>query len=278
MVAAVAFTALTQPPHRVVLQPDAATTDLVDALVAEQWRVDVVADAQAEVREGRAWAGLAPGILYTTGSQRSALLAESAIRDHVGTSWRYDLAETRLKTVHRDSAAKWGMLRAFGVLYALYGVVLGVGSVVRDRDEGLLEPELALGVPLWVHPMARWLSCSLMLGIYFVITVGLFHAAVGVAGPLDIARHGVAASSAAAAIGVAVSSWVDRRRSFASSLTLGLALTSMLSAFSMNQRIGDYVPVASLISPFATGEAAILSSVMIGLLATQWVTRRELCG
>jgi hypothetical protein len=52
----------------------------------------------------------------------------------------------------------------------------------------------------------------------------------------------------------------------------------MLSAFSMNQRIGDYVPVASLISPFATGEAAILSSVVIGLLATQWVTRWELCG
>ena len=84
------------------------------------------------------------------------------------------------------------------------GVVFGAGSVARDRDQGTLEAELSMPVPMWLHGLARWLASSLLLSAFFVLAVGIFDSLLGLESATRLILHGSAACAGATAIGLVV--------------------------------------------------------------------------
>src|SRR5690606_3153972 len=114
------------------------------------------------------------------------------------------------------------MVRLLAALFAMYGVVFGAGLVARDRDEGTLEAELALAVPRWVHGAARWIAASALLATFFGLAVQILAAFVGLPDTAATMRHGTAATSAAAAIGIAAVGRGGLRTGFSSTLAAGM--------------------------------------------------------
>ena len=80
------------------------------------------------------------------------------------------------------------------LLFVLYGLVFGLGGVARDRDDGTLEMELSLPIPRWVGGMARWIASTLVLSVFYTVSVWMLAALLPVPGMGAVIRNGIAAA------------------------------------------------------------------------------------
>lgn len=228
---------------------EAAPAAVRDAVVAEGWEVVDAADGArvAElVRDGDAWAGTDGATLWLRGESADALVLESRLRGLRGSAWT-PAAERPTQGAAATTAAGARIVRILLPLFALYGVVFGLGMVARDRDDGTLDAELSLPVARWVPGAARWLAGTAVLTAFVAYAVALFDAILGVAESGALVRHGFAATGGAVAVGIAAAGRAGLKQGFSGPLAFALTTTAGLMAFGAGSpSLGRWLPMASL--------------------------------
>lgn len=256
---------LYRPPAVLAVTPEAAVPELLQEADAGGWPVLEVADPEAAVHEGYAAVGTDGETVWTHKGGTEVMRLDGIVRRAHGAGWVPVMTSDRALRSRGHRGAR-NLLQLLGALFAFYGVVFGAGSVARDRDQGTLEVELALPVPLWVHGAARWLSSTLVLSAWWAFTILLFHALLGAEEPWALLRHGVAASSTSVAIGLMVIGRGGLARGFAGPLSAGLvAVVSLLSYGVSTKGADQYVPIASMLSSGASGWTSLGVATLIGL-------------
>jgi hypothetical protein len=247
-------------------------------LQAAGFSVVEVPDAGEAVRAGRASLAAAPGeagiVLLRGGITAPALRAEAALREALAAPWRLDLPAPEANARDAGLAAGW-MAAIVAFLYVLYGVVLGVGLVARDRDEGSWEAEHGLPLPFWVHGAARLAAGCLALWIGLLATLALLHALIGIEG---VSRWlWLGAASAAAGVGLGLLA-LSRASAEGFSGPLSRALSAALLGVGLGfaaPKLGAFLPICAL-SAAVRGEgsglalaAATALAAVPGLLAVR---------
>lgn len=252
------------------------------ALRSAGFTVQESPDPQGDVEAGRspsaAWpAGQGWALLAGQGSTLG-LRAESALRGAIGAPWVIDVPAPPARSVE-GGAAVGAMSGMLSVLFALYGVVLGAGTVARDRQGAVLEAEYALPLPFAVHGGARLLAGSLSLAGALAVTLLLLEALVGVP---DLARwlwHGTLAGTGGVALGLGAVG--AQREGFSGPISR--ALTAGLGLFALGwalPALGAWLPIASLSALIRGGPglgpamAPSLSTTALCALAVRRLARR----
>lgn len=244
---------------------------IVRVLEDEGIVVSRVEDARTAVASGRYNLGTDGHTVFAGGDRGRTLELERVLREHAGAPWmaaepippRYDPEQGGRVT---------GVL---GFLFVLFGVVFGAGMVARDRDDGTLEVELALGVRRWVHGTARWIAGTFVLTLHFVLAIAVIDALMGIQQPVLLAANGTAACGTAVAIGLLVIGRGGLKTGFSGPLAGGIALATGLAAVGLVQPPGaSGLPIASLLVPGA-GLVALLVSFAIAALSVATFTYRS---
>ena len=212
---------------------------------------------------------------------RDGLRAEAILRDAMGAGWRLDVPPPPGRNADLDGQS--GRLAALvAVLYALYGVVLGAGALVRDREQGVLEVELALPIPQWVHGLARQVAPSLALGLGLLGTLWLVAALLGLPETGKWWREGACAATVTVSLGTLLAAgWrgpLLGRGGAADGLTAPLSrgltgATSLLALGWAAPGIGRHLPVSSL-AALAQGAAPALAPPLLSVLLVAVVAWR----
>ncbi len=241
---------------------------VVASLEAAGFAVVVVDDPEAAVREGRvegaAWPSASGWTLQAGQGLGVALRAEGAIRSAIGAPWTVERSAPPARSREGGLAVR-AMAGLLSVLFALYGVVLGAGTVMRDRQGAVLEAEHSLPVPFVFHAVARLIAATVALGAALTLTLLLLHALVGVADVAAWVWHGTWAGAAGAALGVGAMG--GRGEGF--SAPLSRALTAGLGLFALGwtlPAVGAWIPLASL-AALIRGQLHLAPSLVV-LLAT----------
>lgn len=209
-----------------------------------------------------------------------ALRAEGAVRDAVGAPWTLSVPAppARPPDAGRAAGAMAGLL---GVLFALYGVVLGAGALLRDRDAGVWESELALPLPFYWHAAARLLAASAVMGAALGGTLLLLHGLVGLPDVGAWAWHGLWASVAGAVLGTGAMG--AKGEGFSGPLSRALTASLGLAGLGLARpEIGAWLPIASLLACWRgqtgafAGVTVAAVTVGLGVLAAWRVGRRGL--
>lgn len=190
--------------------------------------------------------------------------AEGAIRSAIGAPWTLELNAPPARSREGGLAVR-AMAGLLSVLFALYGVVLGAGTIMRDRQGAVLEAEHSLPVPFILHGLARLLAATVAMAVALGITLLLLHALVGVPEVLAWAWHGTWAAAAGAALGVGAMG--GRGEGF--SAPLSRALTASLGLFALGwsaPALGAWLPLASL-AALIRGQSHLAPSLVV-LLGT----------
>lgn len=191
------------------------------------------------------------------------LRAEGAIRDAIGAPWTLERPAPPARSREGGMAMR-AMAALLSVLFALYGVVLGAGTVQRDRQGAVLEAEHGLPVPFAFHGIARLVAAALTLGAALGVTLLLLHALVGVPELAAFAWHGALGGAAGAALGIGAMG--GRGEGF--SAPLSRALTAGLGLFALglaSPTLGAWVPLASL-AALIRGQSQLAPSIGVLLL------------
>lgn len=244
----------------------ALTPALVHALESEGFVLAPEADPVEAVRRGQVSRAL---IQDKDGAQIHAVPwaptrgLESVIRDTVGASWRLRSSPSPRGG---EMASPGALAALLGALFSLYGVVLGAALVSRDRDSGLLECELALGIPRYVPALARLLAVGVVLAVGFAATVVLLVALVVLPAPWIWAFHGAIGGLGGAALGLGFTS-----RGAGFSAPLSRALTVALGLVGLGfgaPAVGAWLPIASMAALAGgrpvNGEATLLLVLLVG--------------
>ncbi len=228
--------------------------------------------------EGAAWPEEGGWALRPGGGLGVGLRAEGAVRDAIGAPWTLELAPPPARSREGGLAVR-AMAGLLSTLFALYGVVLGAGTLMRDRQGAVLEAEHSLPVPPSLHALARLLAGSGALAAALWTTLLLLHALVGVPDVLSWAWHGAWGGAAGVALGVGAMG--GRGEGF--SAPLSRALTAGLGLFALGLSLpvlGAWIPLAS-VSALIRGQSqmtpAILTPVLcagLGALAVWRAARR----
>ena len=244
----------------------------VPALDEAGLRVVEVVDAQVAVRDGAAIVGLDGTTLWTAGG-RDALVAEQALRTARQASW----APMPPPLPGRAQAASQGQTIStlLMAIYALYGVVFGAGMIARDRDDGTLEVELTLALPKAVHGFTRWTAATLVVGLWVSLAVLLTASLLGLPDAGATLRHGVAATGAAVALGLASVGRAGIQSGFAASLAAGLSLTTGLLGLGYAlPSVGAWLPLSSLAAG-GSGYVPLLGMFVLAALSIGVFTWRS---
>ncbi len=253
------------------LQHDAMITELE----AGDWKLIRTDDPRAMVATGDAIVGTDGETIWLFRSSADALAVEGVIRTHLPASWKPGQRSIKRQTTRRVRGGRI-LVQFIGGLFAFYGVVFGAGSVARDRDQGTLEAELAMPIPMWVHGLSRWLAGSLLLSLFFALGVAVFDALLGLEDPMTLLLHGSAASTGATAIGLVVIGRAGLESGFGGPMAAGLITVVFLLQAGVTMRpIGALLPVASLAAQSDQGWPPLLMSILWGLVATWLFTRRS---
>lgn len=222
-----------------------------------------VVDPAAAVEAGEVPLATDGRTLWRVRGSTEALQVEAALREHRGAGWVPDPLLSRPTPTDTAPLAAW-MARAIGMIYALYGVVVGTGLVVRDRDDGSLAAERTLPVPGWWHAVSRWLGGTVVLALGWSASLALLGAVMTVPHALTMWAHGLAAASACTALGLLGS--LQSQRAFSSTLAGGLTAAFVL--FGLGAAVpGLPLPVASLAGGGSAPLALVGTAVLAGLLA-----------
>jgi hypothetical protein len=243
----------------------------------------VVADPLAEFESGRVGKALVPtekGLrLVTRTTSQDLRNIESIARDAIGAQWRITIEPTPPPADLRMPTRMVAALVA--ILFTLYGVVLGAAVLYRDRQEGVIEAELSLPLPVWTHAFARLVATCLGLVVAYVTTLALLDGLLGIyqLGPWLL--QGTAATITGAALGLGAMA-LGRGDSFSTPLSKALvASMALLFAGNSGASFGAWTPIASmgtLLVGGMPGVAPLAFSLVAGGLATFVFHRRGFQG
>ena len=240
-------------------------------LVEEGFTVVRVDDARAAVASGRFRSGTDGKTVYAGALRGRVLQVERVLRQAAGADWHVVEPPPPIA----DESQGGRVMGVIGVLFVLFGVVFGAGMVARDRDDGTLEAQLAMGVRRWVHGTARWLAGSLVLVLHYGLAMAVLHAILGVEGAGSVLLNGVAACSGAVAVGLFVVGRAGLKSGFSGPLASGLTIaTALAGAGAAVPAIGRYVPIASLLTP-SSGIVPLAGAAGFGLFAIVLFTFRS---
>ncbi|MEL6341962.1 MAG: ABC transporter permease subunit [Myxococcota bacterium] len=181
------------------------------------------------------------------GGGPDTMRAEAALRELEGAGWRLRPQIPPPNFAGLSQAVRW-LAVIISVLFTLYAVLIGLGSIATDRQEGVLEAELSLPLPAWTHAAARLLASTIVLTVSYGSTIALIDALVGLA---DVAlwwTYGIASMVAAAGLGVAMMpGGLGSSGGLTAPLTRGLtACTGLIGFGIVAPAIGGFFPIASL--------------------------------
>ena len=248
---------------------------VVSEIEANGFVATTVDDPHAAVRAGDVWAGTDGRTVWLSGPSEDATRLEATVRAHAGSAWTPVARPPALPEAQEVEQQGQQTMQVLALLFALYGVVFGVGMVARDRDDGTLEAELSLPIRRWVPGAARWLSGTTVLVVFFAYSVALFDALIGVADSAAMVRHGYAASGAAISIGIAVIGTAGSRQGFSGPLALGLSVVFGLIGLGVAQPdLGQWIPLASVLAG-GTGWAPALIATATGFVGAAIFARRS---
>lgn len=261
----------TQPPPILAVTPNIESVYVDTAAKEVGLEMVVSTNPKKRVQKGRAAAG-SDGVTYwVTGTNRTTLAGEHALRKALGSSWRP--AIPHLPAPEQIQQLGTLIVRFLLGIFSLYGVVFGAAMIARDREDGSLEVERALPVPSWVHGTARLSAGALLLGAFATISIWLVQALVGVADSPEWLGHGYAACLTSLAFGLTSAGRARLNTGFGSALALGLTLTTAFLALGyVLPSVGKYLPLGSI----ATGGSPIIplaNAVLLALLSLLWFTR-----
>ncbi len=264
--ATVAVVVLTTEAGVVAVSGAGNTPGLRAAVEAEGYGYLVVDDPGQAVRDLRAQIGTDGTTLWTAAAPARL---EQHVRTALATAWVPEApAPHDDRPDPQNDRGTRGMAVFLGMIFTLYGVVMGAGSLVRDRDEGTLDAELSLPISHLSQGLVRWLAPSIVLGLSYVYGVSLLASLMGLQEAAEIAQHGVAALSTGCALGLASAAGSGRQRGFAGAMSLGLVATFVLWGFGVGMRdAGLPIPVVSLISEGANPGLALVFATGVGLVS-----------
>jgi hypothetical protein len=239
--------------------------------------VSLVDDPARSLRDGdvrrATWVEGGRRVLGLSVAGRDGLRAEAILRDAIGAGWRLDVPPPPGRSADLDGQST-RLAALVAVLYALYGIVLGAGALVRDREQGVLEVDLSLPHPAWVHGLARQLAPALALGLGLLATLWLVGALLGLPESGRWWREGTCAATATVSLGTLLAAgWrgpLLGRGGAADGLTVPLSrgltgTTSLLALGWAAPEVGRFLPVSSL-AALAQGAAPAFSTPLVGLL------------
>jgi hypothetical protein len=208
----------------------------------------VVADPRAEFDSGRVGKAIVESPkgfqLVTRTADQDLRNVESIARDALGANWRITIEPPPPPADLREPTKLVAALVA--ILFTLYGVVLGAAVLYRDRQEGVIEAELSLPLPVWVHAFARLVATCAGLVVAYVTTLALLDGLLGIhqLGPWLL--QGSAATITGASLGLG-SMALGRGDSFSAPLSRALvASMALLLAGNADAPFGPWMPIASL--------------------------------
>lgn len=249
---------------------DQVPAEVVQVIEAQGWATRTTDDPVGLVRRGSAWAATDGRALWAANPSVDLLHLEAMLRAHHGADWTpavHQASSTPQAPPEHSGDPGLLICRMLAVLFALYGVVFGLGAVARDRDDGTLEAELSLPLPHWVPGLARWIAATAVLTGSYALAVVLFDAIMGVTEPATIVRHGFAACGGAAAIGLMAVGGAGLKQGFSGPLAAGLTLTTAAIGFGLGApSIGHVLPLASLFAG-GSGWGPVGATLALGLLS-----------
>jgi hypothetical protein len=187
--------------------------------------------------------------------------AEAKLRDITGERWRLELPPPPKRTENtKELRPITGVIAGIvGLLFTLYGVVIGTGALYRDRSSGVLESDLALPVPRWVHAAARLLALAVVLGPAMIVSLLVVDSLLAMHELRMWMFDGFFAAIAGGSMGVALMARADARRGFSAPLSQALmASMGLISLGYWQADFGHYLPLVSLGSAFATQHSSWL--------------------
>ncbi len=270
----VTMVALFKVPDRVSLTPAALTAEIRADLESEGFVVHEASEVEPLVASGDSLLGTDGATIWVWQQTNGALRAERVLRRHLGAAWRPEPEDTRQNAARAGDGGRV-MLLFIAVLFSFYGVVFGAGGIARDRDDGTLEAEMSLPVPMWVHGTARWLAGSLIAGTWFGLATAMLDAVVGVPDPQRVVVHAIAAMTASVALGVGLIGRAGLQAGFAGPMSVGIsAIAALLGLGLGSPAIGAHLPVASLVARSSELFAPPLVAVAWAVLAVGLFTSR----
>jgi hypothetical protein len=250
---------------------DTVEVGLEEALVDRGFTVVRVPDAREAVASGAYRSGTDGNTVYAGAIRGRVLQVERVLRERAGADWM----SARPAPPRADESQGGRVMGVIGVLFVLFGVVFGAGMVARDRDDGTLEAQLAIGVRRWVHGTARWLAGSLVLMGHYLLAIAVLHAILGVEDPARVMRNGLAACAGSVAIGLFVVGRAGLKSGFSGPLASGLSIATGLAASgAVLPAVGKLLPVGSLLTA-SPGWLPLAGSLGLGGLAILLFTFRS---
>lgn len=263
LTATIAALAAYRPARRVAV-PE-ARPELTQWLEEAGFQVHPVADPRSAVAAQQHPVGTDGRTLWARGTSTTALDVEHVLRVHQGASWVPHAPEDLpdLKAGRRQGRM---ISRILVLLFVMYGTVFGLGGVARDRDDGSLEAELSLPIPRWIGGLARWLASTLILSVFFSLSVVMLAAVIGVARAPAMLLHGVAACGAGVAIGLIVVGTAGIKQGFSGPIAAALTAIIAVAGVGAYLQLG-WLPIASV---FVGGSGAVPVgvSVLMGFFAS----------
>ncbi len=237
--------------------------ELVRPLEDEGFEVTVMDNPESVMLDRRAdravWREGDKLVLGVTWAESLKSRAEARLRDVTEERWRLQLPPTARKQQNRQELRPiTGVIAGIvGLLFTLYGVVIGTGALYRDRSSGVLESDLALPIPRWVHAAARMLALAVVLGPAMVVSLFVVDALLAMHQLGWWMFDGFFAAVAGGALGIALMARADARKGF--SAPLSQALMGSMAMISLGYWAGDfgsYFPLLSLGSAFRNFHSA----------------------
>ena len=207
--------------------------------------------------------------------------AEAALRDALGERWRITMPPPAKR--RRDSVEMRGLTGALagivGLLFTLYGVVIGAGSLYRDRSSGVMESDLALAIPRWTHAVARLAALSTVLAPALVVSLWIVDALLPISSLAVWTFADLFATLAGGALGFHLMARASSGKGFSGPLSQAITGSmALISVGYMRPDIGQHLPLLSLGSMFARQEpswAVIPVSLLLSALVAANFHRRE---
>ena len=245
--------------------------DIVELLEAERWVPILVPDAREAVASGAYNLGTDGHTVFAARDRGRTLELERILRNHHGAPWM----PGRPAALVYDPTQGAKLTGVLGFLFVLFGVVFGAAMVARDRDDGTLEAEVALGIRRCVHGAARWLAGSFVLSLHFLLAIAVVDALMGIQDVWALIRLGTSACSASVAIGLLVIGRGGLSAGFSGPLAGGIAIATALASLGLTALPGtSALPIATLISG-GDGWLPLGVSVVLAIVAIAVFTHRS---